>query len=247
VQDLESLLRGIVASKRALGEERLSKRSDLISVLLLAKDDEGRSLSDRQIRDQLMTFLQAGHETTALTLTYAIYLISKNPEIQEKLAEEVSPFKHRAVGADEMDAFPFLKQVTLEALRLYPSSWMVGRDAVEEDSISGWRIPQGSSVIVPVWSMHRDARVFADPEAFRPERWTEEFQKGLHRTRYMPFGYGPRMCIGFGLAQLELQIILGTIYSRKRTSLAAGKPLKVMASVTARPKNDVMIRFDDLV
>ena len=160
-------------------------------------------MTDRQLRDECMTLLLAGHETTALALTWTTYLVAQHPEVEEKLRHEVDTvLAGRLPGASDLPNLVYTARVLKESLRLYPPAWAMVRMANEECEIGGFRIPRKTGVIMSPWVMHRDPRYFDDPERFDPDRWTEQFQRGLPRFAYLPFGGGPRMCIGAGDRQV---------------------------------------------
>lgn len=236
IQVLHEIIEEILKEKRPLALSSDSTAKDLITTLIRAKDDAGQGLTDIEIRDQLMTFFQAGHETTSLTLGYTMHLLSTYPEVQKKLREELR-------NISQLSELPYLKAVVQEAMRMYPSSWMLGREAISEDTIAGQPVPKGSTVVVPIWAYHRDPKYYADPEVFKPERWTPEFQKSLPRTKYIPFGFGSRMCIGSVFALYELQYAIGHLYHRFGTELVSDPIIQVNPSVTARPKKDIVIKL----
>lgn len=219
-----------------IAEKKVSQSSDLLSVLMNAKFEDGKVLTDQEMRDHIVSFIFAGHETTAITLAYAVQLISLHPEVQKKLREELTTHTN-------IDEQPYLKAIISEVLRMYPASWMVGRDAIAADSIGGVTVPKGSVVIMPTWAYHRDPKYYEDPMTFRPERWTPEFQKALPRTKFIPFGYGGRMCIGNVFALYELQYTIGSLYQRFGTELVSDAKFEIEPSITARPKKDIVFRL----
>jgi len=226
IQELDEIVSELIQQKRKQG----AKTQDLLSALLDARDEDGSALSDKQIRDEVMTLFLAGHETTALALTYALDQLSRYPEVQNKLREELG--KGESV---------FLKQVIDETLRLYPPAWVVARQALHDDEIDGYRISAESNVVIPIWAIHRDGKIFSEPDEFRPERWTAEFRHSLPRTAFLPFGYGPRMCIGSHFALQEIQIILSMIIKRFVVKSTTSRPLELQASITTMPVRDVVL------
>ena len=171
VRRIDRFVYRLIAERRASGEDT----GDLLSMLLRAQDEDGSGMTDKQLRDELMTIFLAGHETTALALTWAFYLLAQNPEAEEKLAAELSEvLGGRAPRAEDMPRLRYAEGVVKESLRLYPPAWAVGRESVRECEVGGYRVPRGMQVVAYPWVVQRDPRWFTDPLAFRPERWGEE-------------------------------------------------------------------------
>jgi cytochrome P450 len=210
---------------------------DLLALLLEARDDDGRSMTDRQLRDEVMGLFLAGHETTAHTLGFACHLLGRHPEQEAKLLAEL----HGVLGGRlptvaDLPRLPFTEQVIKEALRLYPAVYSMLREATQDDELGGYHVPAGTTVVLPQWVIHRDHRFFEEPEAFAPERWTPEFERRLPRCAYFPFGAGPRVCIGSSFALMELRLILPIILERWHLEPASKAPLELLASITTRPR-----------
>src|SRR4029077_18623169 len=166
----------------------------------------------KQLRDEAMTLFLAGHETTALTLAWAWFLLATHPEAEEKLLSEVrTTLGDRPPTVDDLPRLPYAEAVILEAMRLYPPGYVIGREAVDDCEIGGYHAPAGVTVLMSPWLMHRDARYFDHPDEFRPERWENDLLKQLPRIVYFPFGAGPRRCIGDGFAMMETVLVLSTI------------------------------------
>jgi cytochrome P450 len=220
---------------RIIDEHRDGRdRGDLLSALMRLEDEEGRTMSGEQLRDETITMLLAGHETTALALTWTWFLVSRNPEIAERLEEEVDALDGRPPGIDDLSRLPFTERVVKESLRLYPPAYSFGREALEDDAIAGWPVATGTTLFVFPWVLHRDPRFFSDPLRFDPDRWTDDFERTLPRLAYIPFGSGPRMCIGREFARMELVLIVAAIAQRFRLEWRAEPPVP-MASITLRP------------
>ena len=232
---LDDIIYRMIRERRAT----LGDRGDLLSMLLMAQDDEdkGRGMTDKQVRDEAMTIFLAGHETTANALTWTWYLLSQTPDVERKLHEEVDRVLggHLATVAD-VDRLPYTTRVVTEAMRLYPPAWLVGRRAVNEYRLGGYYVPPRSILVMSQWVVHRDARHYPDPLRFDPDRWTPEFRASLPRFAYFPFGGGPRQCIGESFAWMELVLLVATIAQRWRFDLVPGHPVVPQASVTLRPK-----------
>ncbi len=209
-------------------------------MLLLAQDDEdkGRGMTDRQVRDEAMTILLAGHETTANALTWTWYLISQAPDVERRLHEEIEAvLSGRLPEVADVERLPHTTRVVTESMRLYPPAWLVGRRAVNEYSIGGYYVPLRSIIVMSQWIVHRDARHYSGPERFDPDRWTPDFKARLPRFAYFPFGGGPRQCIGESFAWMELVLLIATIAQRWRFELVPDHPVAPHAAITLRPKH----------
>ena len=244
---LDAIIYGMIAERRASGGDR----GDLLSMLLMAQDDEdkGRGMTDRQVRDEAMTIFLAGHETTANALTWTWYLLSQPPDVERRLHEEIDRvLAGRLPTVADVDRLPYTTRVVTESMRLYPPAWIIGRRAIDEYSIGGYPVPPRSIVVMSQWIVQRDPRHYPDPERFDPDRWTPEFKAALPRFAYFPFGGGPRQCIGESFAWMELVLVLATIAQRWRFDLVPGHPVVPQAAVTLRPKHGMkmMARVRDL-
>ena len=232
---LDAIIYGMIRERRA----NLGDRGDLLSMLLMAQDDQdrGRGMTDRQIRDEAMTIFLAGHETTANALTWTWYLLSQSPEVERRLHEEIDRvLEGRLPGVADVDRLPYTTRVVTESMRLYPPAWLVGRRAVNEYSIGPYYVPPRSIIIMSQWIVHRDPRYYAEPDRFEPDRWTSEFKAALPRFAYFPFGGGPRQCIGESFAWMELVLLVATLAQQWTFELVAGHPVAPQAAVTLRPK-----------
>jgi cytochrome P450 len=194
--------------------------------------------SDREVRDEVMTFLLAGHETTALTLAWACYLLDQNPAAAERLRDELCRELHaRPPGLADLPRLPYLEAVVAETLRLYPAAYLIGREALCDLSIGGYPIPRGTTVLMSQYVIQRDARFFDDPDRFLPERWLDgRLARELPRFAYFPFGGGQRQCIGSTFAEVEAKLILASLTQRVRLTLVPGHPVEPQAVVTLRPR-----------
>lgn len=212
------------------------QRPDLLARLQEARDEEGVGFTDQQLRDEAITLFLAGHETTALGLTYALRLLAMHPERAARLRDELS-------GKDptmaDLPSLPYLTAVIKETLRLYPPAWSIGRQALEDMILGGYQIRKGDGLIVVQWSMHRDGRWFVEPTAFRPERWLDGLEARLPPYTYLPFGGGPRICIGNHFAMTELCLTLAAIVRRWQWTLREPTALALTPSVTLRPKTPI--------
>ncbi len=236
---LDAIVFRIIASRRATGEDR----GDLLSMLLKARDeDDGTRMTDRQLRDEAMTLFMAGHETTANTLAWVWYLLATHPDVEAKLHAELDRvLDGRPPTFDDLPQLPFAENVVTEALRLYPTVWLLGREATEPCEVGGYDVPVGRTVFMSQWVIHRDPRFFDDPLSYRPERWADGLARRIHRYAYFPFGGGPRICIGNGFAMMESVLLLATIARRYRLALAPDAVIKPLPTMTLRPEHGVKV------
>ncbi|MBY6158399.1 cytochrome P450 [Pseudooceanicola nitratireducens] len=227
----------------AIGQRRQAKQPpDLLDLLIAGTDPETqRQMRGPEIRDNLLTFIVAGHETTALTLSWALYLMAFAPEQQERAAEEArTQLGDRAATADDVASMPFIRAVVDEALRLYPPAGIISRTAQQADTLCGREVWPGDTVMVPIYALHRNRLLWDNPDAFDPDR----FMGGapVDRYAYLPFGDGPRICIGAGFALQEAVIILATLLARFRFEAVPGKTPKPVLIITTRPEGGVWLR-----
>jgi cytochrome P450 len=224
---------------RIIRERRQSPadQGDLLSLLLHARDeDDGSRMTDRQLRDEAMTLFLAGHETTALTLSWAWYLVAQHPEVEERLwAELDSVLAGRTPTVDDWPRLKFTEMIALESMRLYPPAYTIGREALADCAIGGYRVPRGTTVLMPQWVVQRDPRFYDEPEQFRPERWGQERTRSMPKFAYFPFGGGPRVCIGQQFAMMEMVLILATIAQKFRFRLQPGAVVTPVPTFTLRP------------
>lgn len=234
LDNLDRIINGIIETRRRSDK----KHDDLLQMLMDVEDvDTGEKMSDRQLRDESMTIFLAGHETTALALSWLWYLLEKNPDKAEKLYTEVDTvLQGRIPQLNDLKDLTYIRQVIDETLRLYPSAWAIGRNAKEDDEIGGYRIPADYNVLIPIYIIHRDPSVWENPDDFIPERFAKENQKELHKYAYFPFGGGPRFCIGNNFALMEMQIIVAMLAQRFRFKLQSGKTVEPAQLLTLRPK-----------
>ncbi len=239
VATLDRIIHGMIERRRAEGLGA-GGRSDLLQMLVDARDDEGdgQGLSLREMRDQLVTLFLAGHETTSHALTWTLYLLSQNPSAESALHAELDGvLGGRLPTLADLDALPYTEQVIKESMRLYPPVYMVARQAAEDTEIGGHAVPKGSEVVLWIYMTHRDPRWFADHAAFRPERFSPEGEAALPKLAWLPFGAGPRACIGRSFAMVEARLLLAVLMQRHRLSLVPGHPVEVQPRVTLVPKH----------
>ena len=239
VNRLDKIVLGIIQQRRA---SRLRSK-DLLSSLLAAQDVDGSQMTDHQLRDEVMTLFVAGHETTALALTWALFLLAKHPEVLHNLRAEVN----RVVGMrlpdiNDIPCLRYTEMVAKEVLRLYPPSWTIPRQAVHDCEIGGYYVPAGTSLTISQWVMHRDLRFFDEPKEFRPERWANDLEKSLPPFVYFPFGGGARQCIGQSLAMTEMMLILAVLCRNFDLELQTDLPVTPWPSLTIYPRNGIRIK-----
>lgn len=217
--------------------KRDGHKDDLLSMLLEARDDDGAPMSDIQVRREAQTMIAAGHETTATALTWTFYLLSQHPEIEHRLHAEIDAvLGGRPAGMDDMPQLTYTRQIIDEAIRLYPPVWATGRDAVDDDSIDGYPIKKGAGINIPIWSMHRSPRYWDEPLAFKPERFAPENVASHYKGAYLPFGAGPRQCIGNLFALTEAVLILATVAQRFKLRLLPGHRVEPEPVLTLNAK-----------
>lgn len=241
VRRLDAVVHRIIAARQRSGEDR----GDLLSMLVQAQDaDDGTRMTAQQLRDEVMTIFMAGHETTAVALSWTWYLLAQHADADARLAAELREvLGGRAATAADLPRLKYAEMVVTEALRLYPPAYGLGRQATRPTSLAGHAIGAGDIVIVPTWVVHRDGRWFDEPEAFRPERWQGDLAHRLPRYAYFPFGGGPRQCIGNGFAMMEAILIVAAIAQRFRLSLVPGQRITPTPYVTVRPEPGIRVRL----
>ena len=245
VAELEGVIDDIVAQRRGdVGsDDDPDAPMDFLSVLMRARSNGEQT--DEQLRDEMMTMLLAGHDTTALTLTYTWFLLSEHPEVERRLHEEVDAVVDdgRPTMADVRE-LEYTEWVIKEAMRLYPPVYTIFREPREPVEVGGYTIPEGAAIMLPQWAVHRSDDHWEDPETFDPERWRPERAKERPRFAYFPFGGGPRHCIGKHLAMLEARSIVATTASRFRLTYEGDTPLELLPTLTAHPRNGMPMRVE---
>jgi cytochrome P450 len=240
IRELNGIIGSIIRERRSSGQPR----EDLLDMLLRARDADGNPMSDVQLRDEVMTLFLAGHETTAIALSWACYLIAQNPDIEAKVAEELQAvLGGRVPTPEDLPRLRYTEMVLKETMRLYPAVWGIGRRALEDCELGGYRVPAGSNVFILQWRTQRDPRFFPDPDRFDPERWRDDPVRSgkIPRFAYFPFGGGPRVCVGASFAMMEATLLLAMIQQRFHLEIVAGHPIEIFASVTLRPKYGIRV------
>jgi cytochrome P450 len=240
--ELDATIQLLIRTRRSSRESR----DDLLSILLAAVDEEsGAGMSDRQLRDEMTTLFLAGHETTATALTWTWYLLSRHPEVEERLTDELDRvLAGHAPSVTDLPNLPCTEMVIREAMRLYPPAPGFAREPIEDVTIAGYDVPKGSLVTVNTYVLHHDGRFFADPERFDPERFAPGWEERIPRYAYLPFGGGPRVCIGNSFAMMEARLILATAAQDYRLRLDRDEPIRPVQLVTLRPSGPVRLRVE---
>ena len=237
-QTLDEIIYALIAQKRAAGGEG----DDLVSRLLAARDEDGSAMSDLQVRDEAVTMIVAGHETTALVLTFSAMLLSDHPEVAATLRAELDAvLDGRSPGLDDVVRLPFCKAVVLESMRLFPPAYVIGRQAEQSIALGGFRIDPGDQLLIPQWVLHHDARWFERPEVFEPARWLDGLEQRLPEHVYMPFGGGPRVCIGQHFAMMEAVLCLAVLALRVEWTVQPDQSRELSPAVTLRPKHGMRV------
>jgi cytochrome P450 len=246
LRQLDRTVHGFIdleASRAAAGTTAGTPRT-LLAILMAERDEDGRAPTRRQLRDDILTLFFAGHETTAAGLSWTLWLLSQHADVQARLVEEVDavvgggPVRH-----EHLPRLEWAARVIRESHRLYPPVYLVGRTPVADHAIAGCPVGKGSVVQISSWVLHRDPQRYPEPEAFKPERWTPAFEAGLPRFGYLPFGGGPRTCIGERYAIMESLIVLATIVRDWRFEYTGAKPPRPQVSLTLKPGGGVPMRL----
>jgi cytochrome P450 len=237
---LDAVIYGILRERRRAARDT----GDLLSLLLGAQDEDGSRMTDRQLRDEVMTLFLAGHETTANALAWTWWLLAQHPEVEARLHAELhDALNGRAAALDDLPRLRYTECVVSEAMRLYPPAWAMGREALEDVELAGYRIPRGSQVLMSQWVMHRDPRWFEEPERFWPERWAGDLARRLPKFAYFPFGGGPRVCIGSSFAMIEAVLVLATLAQEFRLELVPGQTIRPWPTITLRPRPGILMKL----
>lgn len=237
VARLDAILYRIIQERRAQGGDR----GDLLSMLLATQDESGAGMDDKQVRDEAMTLFLAGHETTANAMAWTLYLLAQYPEARAKMEAEIDALG-RVPTYEDLKQLPWTLAVLKEAMRLYPPAYMLARRATEDIEIGGHRLRKHTIVIINVLGIHRRPDTYPDPERFDPSRFMNDAEKSFPRCAYMPFGAGPRICIGNHFALMEGHVLLATLARRLRFDLVGAPNVQMEPLVTLRPKGGIAMK-----
>ena len=227
-------------------QRRQQTQDDVLSIMLNARDEEGKQLSNKELRDEVMTLLLAGYDTTANVLTWTLMLLAQNPETEAKIAAEVaSVVAERSPTIDDIPQLPYTEMVLKESMRLYPPAWILGRELIRDCNIGGYDFSRGTVIYFSQWAVHRSVRFYRDPEQFNPERWMNNLEQRLPRCAYFPFGAGARICIGKAFSMMEATLMLTRTIQKFRLTLVSEHPIELLPSFTLRPKQGVKMAIGD--
>ncbi len=242
-QRLDAIVYRIIRERRASAQ---IDRGDLLSMLLLAQDEEadGKGMTDEQLRDECLTIILAGHETTANALSWTWMLLSQNPAAEETLHAEIDRvLAGKLPTLTNLPNLKYTEMVFAESMRLYPPAWGIGRKAIADHTFGEVAVKKNSMVVCSQWVTHRDPRYFSNPEVFDPERWTPEAKAARPKYSYFPFGGGPRQCIGESFAWMEGVLLLATLAQKWKAKLVSDAPIEKMAAITLRPRLPLMMKL----
>lgn len=239
IHELDQIVYRIITQRRYSREEH----GDLLSMLMNARDeDSGEGMSDKQIRDEVMTIYFAGHETTAVTMSWAWHLISQHPEVEEKLQQEFAEvLDGRTPAFEDVSRLTYMRNVLDETMRLYPPGWLFIRRAIDQDNIGGHHIPANTRIMLCPYVVHRDPTYWPNPEVFDPERFTPERSAERPRLAYFPFSAGPRQCIGSGFAMMEAKLILPMISQLYQLKPVPGHVVEARPRTTLHPNAGILV------
>ena len=237
-RQLDDIVYGLIHRRRL----DVEIADDLLSGLLQTQAIGRRAMSDEQLRDEVMTLLLAGHETTAVSLSWTWYLLAQYPEVEKKLWSELrAVLNGRSPRVQDLSRLPYTERVVKEAMRLYPPAWAIVRNSLKDSDLGGYRVPAGATVMMSQWVMHRDPRYYDQPEQFNPDRWLEGRAKGASKFTYFPFGGGPRTCIGASFATMEGVLVLAAIAQSYQVRVVQDCPVEPLPTITLRPRRGIKV------
>jgi cytochrome P450 len=241
---LDDFIYGLIRERRASGRDA----GDLLSMLLQARDEDGSAMTDKQLRDELVTLMVADLDTTALALSWSFYLLAKNPAAAATLESELdNVLAGRAPTFADLPRLVYAEMVIKETMRLYPSAWLIGRETTRATEVGGYTVTPGSSLIMSQWLKHRDPRHFRDPTSFNPKCWRDEETKQLPRFAYFPFGGGPRICIGNSFATMEAVLVLAVVWQKLRLTAPPDYVVQPWPAITLYPKGGIALQIQSRV
>ena len=240
-RSLTKLVAELINRRRREPEEHF----DFLSMLMATRDREtDEAMSDKELIDEVLTLIVAGHETTAAALTWTWYLISQHPDTAARLQAEADAGSDRMLGLDAAESLQFTHQVLQEALRLYPPGWLITRRTLEADELGGYPIAPRTDVFISPYMLHRHPAFWSEPEEFRPERFAGPDAEERHRFAYIPFAVGPRHCIGENMAMFEMLVHVHAMSRRFRLTRASEEPIELEAQINLRPRSNLLMRVE---
>lgn len=247
---LNTIVYGLIFGRRKkIENDKSFSGEDLLTKLIKVQADDGSTMTDKQLRDEIITILIAGHETTSNALTWTYYLLSQNPQIERRVFDEIDSVlegngeEYKQPSVADLPKLNYVEKVFREAMRLYPPVWTMGRFAQSDYKLAGYTLPKGSSLMFSQYVMHHSAKYYNNPETFDPDRWTEEFKMHLPRFSYFPFGGGIRGCVGEPFAWQEGILLIATISSYWSMRLAPNQRVKFQPGITLNPKNGIKMKL----
>lgn len=243
VRDLDGIVFDMIRQRR--GQDPGAFEHDVMDMLLRARDeDSGAAMDDKQIRDEIMTLFLAGHETTANAMSFLLYLLCAHPQVEARVREEYDRVvPGRDPEPDDLAALEYVPRVIKEALRMYPPAWIIERAALEPDTVMGHPLPRRGWVVLCTYALHHHPGLWSDPERFDPDRFLPEADKQRPRYAWVPFGGGPRQCIGLAFAMMEMQLALPVLLRRFRMELDPAFQLELQPRITLRPGGTIPVRL----
>jgi len=244
VREMDRMIRNLIKYRR----DQKDYGDDLLSMLMQARDAEtGETMGDRNLRNEILTFFLAGHETTAMTMSWMLYLLAVNPDAQERLRSEIRDvYRSEAVTPDQLHRMTYTQNVIKETMRMFSPIWIMGREALIPGKLGEYLIKRGDSIIFSSFLIHRHPRYWQKPEEFNPDRFSHDEGMKQHKYAYFPFGGGPRLCIGNSFAMMEMQVLLSEIAGRFRFQLVDKSHPDFHFSLTLRPKKEIRIRLEKI-
>lgn len=238
---LDEIVYGMIAARRREG----AGENDILDRLISARDDDsGEGMDEKQMRDEVVTLMLAGHETSATALSWTLYLLAKHPEIMQRLAGELDAVLHGAPATSaDVSSIPYLKQVVQESMRIYPPVWAIARRSHHDERFGDYDVPAGAYIGIVPYALHRHPEFWPDPERFDPDRFAPNPTESRHSYCYLPFAAGPRACIGLGMAMLEIQLVLAQIVQRYDVHVVPGHPVETSAKVTLKQRYGMPLRL----
>lgn len=240
IETIDKVVFDLIQERREGGE----RQSDFTQMLMDAEDaDTGERMNNQEVRDELMTIFVAGHETTALALSWSLYQIAKHPEVEAKIKDELEA----VLGNEELSVgnvwkLPYVRAVLDEVMRMYPPAWVIGRVAKEDVNLGDAVLKKGQDILISPYAVHHSERIWEDPQKFNPDRFLGDQKKEMHKYAYFPFGGGPRICIGEQFAMMEMIIAIALIYKNGSPKLV-DKEVKKVPLVTLRPDRNIQFKW----